>query len=132
MTSTAPAACAKSALTVVASTDATTYTGGVLPHLSATIRTAGPGSCELPVRAIDWEIVSGTDTVYTTVGCATGTRASFTLRPNHPVRTGRIWDRHRSLPGCTTPGSAAAPGTYQLRVTVAGVQSAVAVFHLTG
>jgi hypothetical protein len=70
--------------------------------------------------------------VYTTVGCASGSRATFTLRPSHPVRTGRIWDRHRSVPGCTTPGSTAGPGTYQLRVTVDGVQSAAAVFHLTG
>lgn len=127
-----PAACAERNLTVVASTDATTYPAGVLPHLSVTIRTGGSAPCELPARAIRWEIVSGTDTVYTTAGCPPGNGAAFTLRPGHPARTGRIWDRHRSLPGCATPGSAATAGTYQLRVTVDGVQSAVAVFHLTG
>lgn len=130
--STGPITCAQSDLTVVASTDATTYPAGVLPHLSATIRTAGSAPCRLPASAISWEIVSGTDTVYTTADCPPGTRAPFTLRPSHPVRTGRIWDRHRSLPGCATPGSVAAAGTYQLRVTVDGVQSAAAVFHLTG
>lgn len=130
--SSAPAACAKSQLTVAAGTDATTYPAGVLPHLSATIRTTGSGSCELAARAISWQIVSGTDTVYATVGCATGSRATFTLRPSHPVSTGRIWDRHRSLPGCTSPGTTAGAGTYQLRVTVDGVQSAVVVFHLAG
>ncbi len=127
-----PTACTKSQLTVAATTDATTYPAGILPHLSATIRTSGPGSCELAVNAISWQIVSGTDTVYTTAGCATASRASFTLRPRHPVRTGRIWDRHRSLPGCTSPGATAGAGTYQLRVTVDGVRSAVAVFHLAG
>ena len=130
--STGTAGCAKSDLSVVASTDASTYAAGVLPHLSVTIRTSGSVACELPARGISWEIVSGTDTVYTTAGCPPAARASFTLRPSHPARTGRIWDRHRSLPGCTSPGAAAAPGTYQLWVTVDGVRSAVAVFHLTG
>ena len=130
--STGPVTCAQTDLTVVASTDATTYPAGVLPHLSATIRTGGSAPCKLPASAIRWEIVSGTDTVYTTAGCPPGAHTSFTLRPSHPARTGRIWDRHRSLPRCATPGSAAAAGTYQLRVIVDGVQSAVAVFHLTG
>ena len=129
---TTPAACGKDQLTVGAGTDATTYPAGVLPHLTATIRTTGAAPCELAASAINWEIVSGSDTVYTTVGCVTGARASFTLRPGHPVRTGRIWDRHRSVAGCASPGTSAGPGTYQLLVTVDGVRSAVAVFHLTG
>jgi len=125
-------ACTRDRLTVGAGTDATTYPAGVLPHLTATIRTNGSAPCELPVSAISWEIVSGSDTVYTTAGCGAGARASFTLRPGHPIKTGRIWDRHRSVAGCATPGAAAGPGTYQLHVTVDGVRSAVAVFHLTG
>lgn len=123
-------ACVKSQLSVAATTDATTYPAGVLPRLTATVRTTA--ECRLPASAINWEIVSGTDTVYTTVGCPAASHVTYTLRPSHPVRPGRVWDRHRSVAGCATPGTSAAPGTYQLRVTVDGVQSGVAVFHLAG
>jgi len=129
---TASTTCTKDALTVAISTDATTYPAGVLPHVTATIRTTGTAPCLLPVSAINWEIVSGPDTVYTTAGCPVTSRSSYTVRPNHPLLTARIWDRHRSVQGCATPGAAAAAGTYQARVTVAGLQSGVAVFHLTG
>lgn len=125
-------ACAKSQLTVSVSTDATTYPAGVLPHLTATIRNTGTAPCQLSASAVDWEIVSGSDPIYTTAGCPPASRAAFVVRPNHPAGIGRIWDRHRSVPGCATPGATADPGTYQLHVTVAGVRSAVAVFHLTG
>jgi len=128
----APTACTKDELTVAASTDATTYPAGVLPHLVATIRTTGAAPCQLSAAAVSWEIVSGTDTIYTTAGCPPASRATFLVRPNHPAGLNRVWDRHRSVPGCATPGASADPGTYQLHVTVAGVRSAVAVFHLTG
>lgn len=130
--STAVAACAASQVTVAASTDATTYPAGVLPHLTATLRTSGPTACQVPASALRWEIISGTDTVYTTAGCPATGHATYQIRPNHPVRIGRIWDRHRSVAGCATPGTSAGSGTYQLRVAVDGVQSPVAVFHLTG
>jgi hypothetical protein len=129
---TASTVCSKDELTVAIGTDATTYPAGVLPHLTATIRTTGTAPCSLPVSAISWVVVSGPDTVYTTAGCPVTSRSSFTVRPNHPLRTARIWGRHRSVHGCATPGAAAAAGTYQARVTVAGLQSGAAVFHLTG
>jgi len=128
----APAACTKDDLTVAASTDATTYPAGVLPHLAATIRTTGTTPCRLSASALDWEIVSGSDTIYTTAGCPPASRATFLVRPNHPAGLSRIWDRHRSVAGCATPGASADPGTYQLHVSVLGVRSGVAVFHLAG
>jgi len=131
-TSTTSTACTKDELTVAASTDATTYPAGVLPHLVATIRTTGSVACQLSASAVSWEIVSGTDTIYTTAGCPPASRATFLVRPGHPAGLNRVWDRHRSVAGCATPGASAGPGTYQLHVTVAGVRSAVAVFHLTG
>lgn len=124
--------CTRSQLTVAASTDATTYNAGVLPHLVATIRNTGTTPCQLSASALDWEIVSGTDTIFSTTGCPPASRSTFLVRPNHPAGLSRIWDRHRSVAGCATPGATADPGTYQLHVTVAGVRSAVAVFHLAG
>jgi len=127
-----PTACTRDQLTVAASTDATTYPAGVLPHLVATIRTTGAAPCQLSAGAVSWEIVSGTDTIYTTAGCPPAGRATFLVRPGHPAGLNRVWDRHRSVVGCASPGASAGPGTYQLHVTVAGVRSQVAVFHLTG
>lgn len=134
-TASTPAAvttCPRTAVTVAASTDATTYPAGALPRLIATIRTTGTSACTLPAGAISWEIVSGPDVVFTTAGCGAPAKTAFTLRPNHPTRSGFVWNRHRSVAGCATPGAAAGPGTYQVRATVAGVRSAAAVFHLTG
>jgi len=126
------AACTAAQLSVAASTDAATYPAGVLPHLTATLRASGTTGCQVAASALRWEIVSGSDTVYTTAGCQATSRTSYTVRPNHPVRIGRIWDRHRSIAGCASPGTSAGSGTYQLRVTVDGVRSPIAVFHLTG
>jgi len=125
-------ACAAGQLSVAASTDAATYPAGVLPHLTATLRASGTTGCQVAASALRWEIVSGSDTVYTTAGCPATSHTSYTVRPNHPVRIGRIWDRHRSVVGCASPGTSAGSGTYQLRVTVGGVRSPIAVFHLTG
>ncbi|MBV9097110.1 MAG: hypothetical protein JO079_03540 [Frankiaceae bacterium] len=125
-------ACTPAQLTVAASTDAATYAAGVLPHLTAMLRASGTASCQVAASALRWEIVSGSDTVYTTAGCPATSKTTYTVRPNHPVRIGRIWDRHRSVAGCASPGTSAGSGTYQLRVTVAGVRSPIAVFHLTG
>jgi hypothetical protein len=124
--------CARTAVTVAASTDAATYPAGVLPRLIATIRTTGATACTLPAAAVTWEIVSGPDKVFSTAGCPNPVKTAFTIRPNHPTRSGFVWNRHRSVTGCATPGAAAGPGTYQLRATVDGVRSAAAVFHLTG
>jgi hypothetical protein len=126
-----PTGCASGQVTVAAGTDATTYPAGALPHLRATIRTTATSPCTLTRGAIGWEIVSGADTVFSTAGCAKTGGGAFTVRPNHPAVVALVWDRRRSS-GCATPGAAAAPGTYQLHITVAGARSGVAVFHLTG
>jgi hypothetical protein len=130
--SSTPTACATAQLTVGTTADATTYPAGVLPHLVATIRTTGTATCTLRVSAVTWEIVSGNDTVFTTAGCPNAAKAVLTVRPNHPSRTGLIWNRHRSVTGCASPGAAAAAGTYQARAAIGGLRSAVVVFHLTG
>jgi hypothetical protein len=124
--------CTSSDVTVAVTSVATTYPAGVLPHFVATIRTTGASACTLPARAISWEVVSGPDTVFTNAGCPDAAKTVLTLRPNHPTRTGLLWNRHRSVAGCATPGAAAGAGTYQVRATVAGVRSAATVFHLTG
>jgi len=129
------AACRHGQLAVTASTDATTYPAGVLPHLSVSIRNTGAVACVLTEspRTRSWTIVSGTDQIWTTAGCqAAGTAHDTTLKAGAAVHHSVTWNRHRSDKGCAASSVEAAPGTYQLTVSVNGLTSSTAVFHLTG
>ena len=131
----AAAACPRGQLAVTASTDATTYAAGVLPRLQVTVRNTGSVACVLTEspRTRSWTIVSGSDQVWTTAGCqAASTAVKRTLKAGAAVRHAIVWNRHRSDKGCTVSTDTAAPGTYQLTVSVNGVTSTAAVFHLTG
>src|SRR5207302_762924 len=97
--------CVASRLNIAASTDATSYPAGVLPRLRVVIRTAGP-ECTVPAGSLLWEIVSGTDRVWTTAGCANVAGEHGAVQPNHPIRFGLLWDRHRSTSNCGSPGTA--------------------------
>jgi len=129
------AACRRDQLAVTASTDATTYPAGVLPRLQLSVRNTGSLACVLTdsPRTRSWTIVSGTDQIWTTAGCPAASNAhDTTLKPGTAVRHTIVWNRHRSGKDCTLQTDPAAPGTYQLTVTVNGVTSTTAVFHLTG
>lgn len=129
-------ACSATDLVVSASTDAVRYSAGVAPQLKVTIRTKRAAGCVLTAGAgaSTWAVYSGSDLVWTTAQCPVpvGRTAAARLDPAHPVARVAIWDRRRSVKGCSAAGRAAAqPGTYQLFVTVDGVKAGPAVFHLT-
>jgi Protein of unknown function (DUF4232) len=129
------AACRRDQLAVTASTDAATYPAGVLPRLQVSVRNTGALACVLTEspRTRSWTIVSGTDQVWTTVGCqASSTARPTTLKPGAAVHRSMAWNRHRSGKGCTESSVKADAGTYQLTVSVDGITSTTAVFHLTG
>ena len=133
--SSAPIACSRDQLAVTAETDADKYAAGTLPRLTAVVRNTSATACTLTEspKTRTWTVVSGADQVWTTVGCVTSATAkSTTLAPGKSVRHTIVWNRHRSGEKCTTSTVEAAPGTYQLTVTVNGVTSGIAVFHLTG
>lgn len=118
-----------------ASTDATTYPAGVSPRLSVVVRNASTTPCRFrsDPRARTWSILSGSDQVWSTADCGrAGRRALSRLGAGKTISYVVVWDRHRSVTGCTSPGTEAQPGTYRLYVTVDGARSAAAVFHLTG
>jgi hypothetical protein len=127
--------CRRDQLALTASTDATTYAAGVLPRLQVSVRNTGSVACVLSdsPRTRSWTIVSGSDQVWTTVGCqAASTARNRTLHAGAAIRHAIVWNRHRSDKGCTVSTALAAPGTYQLTVSVNGLTSTTAVFHLTG
>jgi hypothetical protein len=128
-------ACSRDQLDVTAETDADKYAAGTLPRLTVVVSNTGATACTLTEspRTRSWTIVSGPDQVWTTAGCpAPATAQSRTLAPGKSVRRTIVWNRHRSGKKCTTSTVEAAPGTYQLTVTVNGLTSGTAVFHLTG
>jgi hypothetical protein len=130
----APAACEHAALAVTASTDADRYAAGSLPRLKVTIRNTGV-ACVLTESPStrSWTIVSGADQVWTTADCARShTATQTTLKAGGSVSHTIIWNRHRSGKACAVSATQAAPGTYQLTVSVNGVTSGPAIFHLTG
>ena len=126
--------CTAADLAVTASTDAASYAAGTLPRLTVAVRTTGTVPCVFTDSPSErtWTIVSGADQIWTTAGCQSAHTASkVVLRPGGaPVRHTIVWNRHRSDKKCAV-SSAAAPGTYQLVVTVKGTRSQPAVFHLT-
>jgi hypothetical protein len=129
------AACTSDQLAVVASTDADSYAAGTLPQLKVAIRNTSFQPCRLTESPSTrtWTIVSGTDQVWSTEGCASSHTATVTtLKPGKSVRHSTAWNRHRSDKQCNVSDATADPGTYQLTVTVDGVTSPPAVFHLTG
>jgi hypothetical protein len=133
-TVTTPAACQPADLGVVASTDARSYPRGTTPILRVTIRNASSSACVLthsPSRR-NWTIRSGSDLIWTTVGCAKSTAAlETTLAPAASIVRSVAWNRHRIGPNCTASRALARPGTYQLVVVVDGVRSAPVVFTLS-
>ena len=127
-------ACRGSDLSVTASTDETTYPAGALPRLSAVVRNVSDQPCRLvtaPGRRV-WTIVSGADQIWTSADCTvSGVKAQKRLRPDGTIAYGLVWNRRRSADGCPSDTPAAGPGTYQLEVSVNGVDAAKVVFHLT-
>lgn len=127
--------CHKQDLEVTAATDAETYPAGSLPRLSAVVRNSSDRACRfrtLPAERV-WSIVSGHDQVWTSADCTlSGVVAKTKLRAGHTIAYALVWNRRRSAKGCPAQTPQAAPGTYQLHVSVNGVAAATVVFHLTG
>jgi hypothetical protein len=126
--------CRNRDLTVTAATDAATYPAGSMPRLSAVVRNVSDRPCRFrtsPGRRV-WTIVSGRDRVWTSADCTvSGSLARSRLRAGKTVAYALVWNRHRSAENCPTDTPAAPPGTYQLSVSVNGVDADTVVFHLT-
>jgi hypothetical protein len=102
--------------------------------LSALVRNASDQPCRFrtaPTKRV-WTVVSGQDRVWTSADCTqSGAASKARLRPGRTIAYALVWSRHRSANGCPTGTPEAGPGTYQLHVSVNGVEAATVVFHLT-
>ena len=127
------AACDPSTLTLVLSTDSDTYTSGQTPKLIGELSNPTTTTCTLsrsPANEI-WTVKSGTDTVWSTKGCASTTPVKTTTLKAGATKTLSIfWDGHRINSDCSE-GDVALAGEYTLHATLDGVKGKVAVFQIT-
>lgn len=129
-----PARCDESSITVTAAADAETYPAGVLPHFTAEVRNISDAPCRLASEeaARTWTVRSGDDVVWNTADCDyPQDSTTHRLGAGKAITYSVVWDRHRTLDGCPSPGDEAQPGTYRLSVSVDDVRAKRVIFHLT-
>ena len=125
--------CADADLSVVAGTDTNSYPAGVQPRFSLVIKNVSARACRRDIGsdARGYTVLSGADRVWSTDDCNAGASAAVvTLQPSQPVSFHRVWDRHRSKPGCAIGEPTALAGTYRLYVHIGAVVSGPTVFVL--
>ncbi|HTY71704.1 MAG TPA: hypothetical protein VMI11_04670 [Actinomycetes bacterium] len=110
--------CADSAITVTASTDAKSYPAGIDPKLSLSVRNTGKTTCTRDVGQIALELRIATAAgahVWSSDDCAPGgPHDVVTLKPDQVFRTGVVWSRTTSKPGCPGGQPKAPTGSYVL------------------
>jgi hypothetical protein len=129
------ARCRSGVLRVTVDTDEETYPVGSTPRLTAVVRNVSEEPCRLATQpaARVWTISSGPDEVWSTADCPAGdAKVLRRLKPGGQVTYAVIWDGHRSVTGCDSPGDEAQPGTYRLVVDVDRVRGKPVIFHLSG
>ncbi len=132
--STAAAACAKSDISVTASTDAASYPTGSTPRLRMKIENTSSKSCTRDIGAPQNEllITSGAVRVWSSDDCNPGGTAQVvTMAPGQSYSVSVTWLGHLSQKGCPANQPIAGKGTYKLTGRNGDVTSAPATFALT-
>jgi hypothetical protein len=133
ITPTALAACDPTAIKLVLSTDSDSYTSGQTAKLVGAFRNSAATACTLsrdPAGEV-WTITSGTDTIWSTKGCASNSTAKqVTIKAGATKLVSIFWDGDRRDSACAV-GAVAQPGEYVLSATLDGVKGQPAIFHVT-
>ena len=133
-TSTGTVPCAKSQISVTASTDAASYPVGSTPHLRMKIENTSSTPCTRDIGASQNEllITSGTARVWSSDDCSPGGGSQVvTMAPGQSYSVAVTWLGKLSAKGCPANQPAATKGTYKLTGRNGDVTSAPAVFALT-
>lgn len=110
-----------------------TYTAKEWPQLGLTVVNTGERACTFDVgpKALETRITSGSDRVWSSAHCATGTGSSIQmLRRGIPYLATVGWDRKRSADGCPAKRPGAGPGTYVASVKSGDIKVKRQVFRL--
>lgn len=108
--------------------DSTVFAGRQHPRFNLSVVNTGARTCTFDVgpKALLIRVSSGTDRVWSSAQCVTGTGANVQLlRRGMPYLATLDWDRKR----CTT-GAHAGPGTYVISVSAPGIKTRREVFRL--
>jgi hypothetical protein len=134
-TSAEPVECLDSAITVEATTDASTYPVGSTPRLTLTIINSGDVACKRDVgpKANELEITSGGYHVWSSDDCNASSKSKVvTLEPGEKVASSITWDGHLTAKGCPNgEGALAKAGSYDLTGRNGKVNSESTPFSLT-
>ncbi len=113
-----PVACLDSAITVEATTDASTYPVGSTPRLTLTIINSGGVACKRDVgpKANELEITSGGYHVWSSDDCNASDKSKITLlKAGEKVASSITWNGRLSQKGCPNgEGAVAKAGRYDL------------------
>jgi hypothetical protein len=133
-TSTGVKACAKSQISVTASTDAASYAVGSTPRLRMKIQNTSSTACTRDIGAAQNEllITSGTVRVWSSDDCNPGGNTQLVImQPGQSYSVSVTWLGRLSKKGCPANQPLASKGTYKLTGRNGDVTSAPASFSLT-
>lgn len=130
-----PVECLDSAITVEATTDASTYPVGSTPRLTLTIINSGDVACKRDVgpKANELEITSGGYHVWSSDDCNASSKSKVvTLKPGDKVASSITWNGRLTQKGCPDgEGDEAKAGSYDLVGRNGKVTSEQTPFSLT-
>lgn len=130
-----PVACLDSAITVEATTDATTYPVGSTPRLTLTIINSGDVACKRDVgpKANELEITSGGYHVWSSDDCNASSKSKeVVLKPGEKLASSITWNGRLTQKGCPNgEGELAKAGRYDLTGRNGKVTSEPTPFALT-
>ena len=111
------APCDDAALRVEAGSADESYAVGEQPRLELTVTNTGTAPCsrDLGQAAVEVQVVSGNDRIWSSDDCAPGGEADVTvLEPGQAETSTVTWPGTRSLPGCQGDDEPADAGTYRV------------------
>ena len=114
----AAAACTDAALQVEAAATEDTYEVGASPRLELRVTNTGTAPCsrDLGQAAVELQVVSGSDRIWSSDDCSPGGDADVvTLAPGTAEVSSVTWSGTRSRPGCEGEEERATAGTYRVQ-----------------
>jgi hypothetical protein len=111
------APCDEATLTVEAGAEDDSYPVGEEPRLELVVTNTGATPCsrDLGQAAVELQVVSGEDRIWSSDDCAPGGEADVTvLQPGQAETSTVTWPGTRSEPGCQGDDEPAAAGTYRV------------------
>ena len=126
--------CQPTALRIEPTADDDSYGVGATPRLSLRVTNTGTAACtrDLGQAAVELQVVSGNDRIWSSDDCAPGgPKRVTTLEPGKPQVQRVTWNGRRSRPGCAGDKEQAQAGTYRVLGRVGQLRVEGDIFRIT-